>query len=374
MKTEKVATTPVGADPVRYLGGVPENSVVLSPMQVAIRNLSPGYFALVMGTGIISVGLYYVGIAELSIVLMFIAAAAYVTLWVLNVWRAIAFPEAMRADLKNPEVAFTFFTVVAGTSVLAVCLTQHGYGSIAVPLFVLAAVLWFVFGYILPWQVLMTRDGKPILARTNGTWFIWAVASQSLAVGMAQLQSHVSTGLEWIGILAVLSWSVGLALYVGSAVLVVLRIVHFGITPQEFEPPYWVSMGALAIAVVAGAGIVNMEQAPMVDATRTLISGTVVIFWAVCVWLIPMLLGAGFWRHVIHRVPFVYKPTLWSMVFPMGMFAAASISMGRADYLPIVENIGYWALGGAALAWVCVFIGMLWHIWRTVLKPSMPRA
>ncbi len=326
-----------------------------------------------MGTGIVSVGLHYVGRTGLSFALMAIAAVAYVTLWVLFVWRTVTFPKAMRADLVNPEVAFTFFTVVAGTNVLAVCLTQQGYASIAVPLFVLAAVLWFVFGYLLPWQVLMTRDGKPILARTNGTWFIWAVASQSLAVGMAQLQSHVSTGLQWIGILAVLSWSVGVALYMGSAVLVTLRIVHFGITPEEFEPPYWVSMGALAIAVVAGAGIVNMEQAPMVDATRGLISGTVVIFWAVCVWLIPMLLGAGFWRHVIHRVPFVYKPTLWSMVFPMGMFAVASISMGRADRLPIVENIGYWALGVAAIAWSSVFVGMLWHIWRTVVNPSMRR-
>src|SRR5699024_12374288 len=57
-----------------------------------------------------------------------------------------------------------------------------------------------------------------------------------------------------LGLLTVLSWSVGTILYVGIAVLVILRIVHFGITPRQFEPTYWVAMWALAIAVVAEIG------------------------------------------------------------------------------------------------------------------------
>ncbi len=342
------------------------HSVVQSEFSRAIENLAPGYFALVMGTGIISVGLGMVGFQVVSAVLVGIAALCYVVLWVLYIWRAIRFRQAMLRDLRDPEKAFAYFTIVAGSGVLAVALIRHGVVGPAVVLIAFAAVLWFIFGYLLPWQVLMTRDGKPILARTNGTWFIWAVASQSVVVCMAQIEPYVTAGRYWVGILAVLSWSVGVALYAGVAILVLLRIIHYGITAAQFEPPYWVAMGALAIAVVAGTNIIDMQSTPMVDATRTIIAGTVVIFWSFCVWLIPMLVGAGFWRHVRQRVPLVYLPTLWSMVFPIGMFAVASVNMGRVDRLPVVEAIGHVMVGVAVLVWLTVFVAMLVRIARVV--------
>lgn len=114
----------------------------------------------------------------------------------------------MIADFRNLEKAFAFFTIVAGTEVLAVRLLLHDLPDLpdlAIPLIFFGAVLWFIFGYVLPWQVLMTRDGKPILARTNGTWFIWAVASQSLANGTAQIQPFIKEGAYWVGITVVLS-------------------------------------------------------------------------------------------------------------------------------------------------------------------------
>ncbi|MGP7960458.1 tellurite resistance/C4-dicarboxylate transporter family protein [Sanguibacter sp. A247] len=327
-----------------------------------VEGLSPGYFALVMGTGIVSVGLNAVGARELSVALLVIAALAYLVLWVLYVWRAIAYRSAMMRDLRNPETAFAYFTVVAASDVLAVRLVAEGLVAVAVPLVVVATLLWLVFGYVLPWQVLMTRDGLPVLARTNGTWFIWAVASQSLAVAMTAIHPSLEHGRALVGLVAVLSWSVGVALYGGVAILVLLRIVHFGITPREFEPPYWVAMGAMAIAVVAGSDIVAMGSTPMVDATRALIAGTVAIFWSFCLWLLPVLIGAGVWRHVVHRVPLTYVPTLWSIVFPVGMFAVASLNLGRVDNLPLVETLGGGALVVAVLVWALVFGAMLRHL------------
>lgn len=73
-----------------------------------------------------------------------------------------------------------------------------------------------------------------------------------------------------------------------------------------------------AITVVAGARIVQMADAPMVQATRGLIAGTCVVFSAFGSWLIPLLLAVGLWRHVVRRVPMRYESTLWSIVFPPG--------------------------------------------------------
>ena len=131
------------------------------------------------------------------------------------------------------------------------------------------------------------------------------------------------------------------------------------------------------IAVVAGAGIVQMEHTPLVDAVRPLIAATVVIFWVFCLWLIPLLIGAGIWRHALHRVPLRYVPTLWSMVFPMGMFAVASLSLGEADALPAAGTVGGVALVVAVIVWAVVLLGTLHQVlnvlWATLRRRATAR-
>jgi len=148
--------------------------------------------------------------------------------------------------------------------------------------------------------------------------------------------------------------------------------VHHGVTPQQFDPAYWVAIGALAIAVVAGAAIVRMDQTPLVDAVRPLIAATEVVFWVFCLRLIPLLDGAGIWRHALHRVPLRYVPSMWSMVFPVGMFAVASLSLGEADALPAAGSVGSVALLVAVIVWAVVSTGMLHHL-LTLLADALRR-
>lgn len=333
-----------------------------------LAELSPGYFALVMGTGIVSIGLRMAGADGAALALLVLAAVAALVLSVLYLLRWIRHRERMRADAKNPEIAFGYFTIVAAAGVLAVGLQQEGLGAASAGLLGIAAAIWIVLGYVLPWQVLMARDGEPILARTNGSWFIWSVASQSLAVGLSGLTPATPALADLLGLLTVMAWSVGTVLYIGIAVLVILRIVHHGITPQQFEPTYWVAMGALAISVVAGAGIFAMGSVPMVDAARGFIGGTVVIVWCFALWLVPLLVGAGLWRHLFHRVPLRYTPSLWSIVFPLGMFAVASLRLGRVEGLPLVEGVGDVGLAVAVIAWVLVATGLVTTVVRMLQR------
>ena len=341
-----------------------------------LETLSPGYFALVMATGIIAAGLAEARIVWASHILITLACAGYLVLAVLYLSRWLRHRARVRADERDPEVAFGYFTVVAGSSVIALDLMSTRFAPVSVPLLAVAAAIWFFLGYLLPWRVLMTRDGEPILARTNGTWFVWSVASQSVAVGFSAIHQEVPQLLHLSGILAVLSWSVGTLLYAGIAILVILRIVHYGVTPHQAEPTYWVAMGALAISVVAGASIVEMPSTPMVDVSRSLIGGTVVIFWCFGAWLIPMLVGAGLWRHVVHRVPLRYTPGLWSMVFPLGMFALASMKLGRIEHLPAIEGVGTVFLGVAVLVWALVATGLSLaaYRWLHPTTPNLPRS
>jgi tellurite resistance protein TehA-like permease len=339
----------------------------------AVEGLTPGYFALVMATGIVSTGLLLQGHRSASGAFLAIASVAFVLLVLLTSARAVLFPAAVRDDFTDPRRAFGFFTLVAGTDVLAARVGLDGHYHLAAVLLAVAGTIWFVLGYVVPWTAVLGRSTRPVVATANGTWFIWVVASQSVAVAAAGLEPHVDAGRRELAVLAVVAWSVGIFLYAAAGVLVALRMMLYELRPEDLTPPYWVAMGACAITVLAGARIVEMAETPMVAATRGLVAGTSVVFWAFASWLVPALVAAGWWRHVHHRVPLRYEATLWSMVFPLGMYAVAGLYLGQADRLPLVHAVGAAELWVALGVWVVVLVAMAAHLVRTVVVgPATP--
>jgi tellurite resistance protein TehA-like permease len=270
----------------------------------------------------------------------------------------------MAEDFHNPARGFGFFTFIAATNVLAAALAETGYRDVAAGLLVVSGVGWLVLGYVIPWTAVLGSRRRPMLDTANGTWFIWAVASQSVAVVAAALEPLLPTVRNELAILAVMAWSIGLVLYAACAVFVMLRAMLYPFEPEQFDPPYWVAMGAVAISVVAGARVVEMDSAPMVNVTRDLAAGTSVVLWCFATWLVPVLFAVGVWRHVVHRVPLRYEPTLWSLVFPLGMYAVAGMYLGEADQLPVVSWIGsHWFWVGLT-AWVLTAGGMVHDVGR----------
>ncbi len=342
-------------------------------VQQAVEGLSPGYFALVMASGIISVGMHLEGYQRLSEVSLLVCVVSYLVLLILTGWRLVSYRSSIASDFTDPQRAFGFFTFVAGTNVLGVRLAVAGYYPLTSILLVISVASWIVLGYVVPWTAVLGRHARPVVAWANGTWFIWVVASQSVAVAAASLEPHAGTGRNLLGVLAVLSWSVGIFLYAAAGMLVALRMMLYELRPEDLDPPYWVSMGACAITVLAGARILEMLDLPMVEATRGLVAGVSVAFWAFATWLIPALVAAGWWRHKTHRVPLDYQATLWSLIFPLGMYAVAGIYLGRADRLPVVGHIGAVELWFAFAAGIIVFAAMVVHLLRTVFRPAHPR-
>ncbi|GAA1581616.1 tellurite resistance/C4-dicarboxylate transporter family protein [Kribbella karoonensis] len=339
-------------------------------MRSAVRGLPPAYFALVMGTGIVSVGMSLEGFVLLSRTLLVICAAAFVVLLVLNGWRLVRYRDALADDFLDPRRAFGFFTFVAGINVLGVRLGLAGVPTATLVLLLVAGLAWLVLGYVVPWTAVLGRAERPVLVTANGTWFVWVVASQSVAVAAATVEPVVGAGRRELAVLAVVSWSVGVFLYGAAGIFVALRLMLYEVKPADLTAPYWVSMGALSITVLAGARIVEMADAPMVAATRHLIAGLAVVFWGFATWLIPALVAAGWWRHVRHRIPLVYDATLWSIVFPLGMYAVAGIYLGRADDLPVVGAVGRWELWVAFAAWLAVFAMMVRRLVSTLVRSA----
>lgn len=338
----------------------------------AVRDLLPGYFALVMSTGMVSIGLLVIGLETASVVLLWVDIVCFAVLLAVTGVRLVRHPRAAAGDLADPEKSFGFFTFVAGTNVVGVRLVLDGHETAAMVLLVVALVAWLLLGYVIPAIAVLHPRRHPSISHANGTWFIWAVASQSVTVLAATLQPTGVFGSTVLALVAVFSWSLGVFLYGVVVVLLVVRLTRYPFTAADITPPYWVAMGATAITVLAGSRIVAMDQAPTVDVTRGLVAGLALLFWCFGTWLIPALLAVGWWRHVVHRLPIRYQPAYWSLVFPIAMYGVGSYYLGRADHLPIVARVGDAIIPVATAVWAITFVAMLRHLWRTLVRPSAP--
>jgi tellurite resistance protein TehA-like permease len=325
-------------------------------IEAGIRDLNPGYFAIVMATGIVSRAVGADGSARLSGILLGLTIACYALLVVAYGWRLAGYRREFLADATDPRKAFAFFTFVAGSDVLGSRLAADGHNGTAIGLLIVGGTAWLLLTYGVPLELITRHGTQPALAGANGTWFIWVVGTQSIAVAATALAAPLPDGVV---ALSVACWSIGAVLYIVIAALVLTRLLQYPVQPGELGPAYWVFMGATAISVLAGAQILLLTPDPLLTAVRPVITGVSVILWAFGTWLIPFLLGLGVWRHLLRGVKLTYEAGLWSIVFPVAMYGVASRELGLAVHVSWLRTLGSDEAWFAFAVWVVVFAAML---------------
>jgi tellurite resistance protein TehA-like permease len=154
---------------------------------------------------------------------------------------------------------------------------------------------------------------------------------------------------------------------------VTVALLTYPVGPAELTPPYWVFMGATAISVLAGAQILQLPPSPLSAAVHAVLAGLSVMLWAFGTWLIPLLVVLGVWRHVVRRVPLTYEPGMWSIVFPVGMYAVASHELGTALNVSWLVTLGRDAAWPALATWTAVFVAMIATLLRRSSRPAEGR-
>ena len=324
-----------------------------------IETLFPGYFAMVMATGIVAVAAFQQDLEFVAQALYVVAASAYIVLSVLLIARVILYWDAFAADVVQHVKGFAFLTTVAGTNVLAAGSgIIHGWWDLTWALWFLSLALWVVFIYTTLISVVI-RDGKPGLERgINGTWFLLTVSIESIAVVAGLLATrHDSDLLVFVGLAA---FTLGILLYIIVMTMVFLRWTFLSLDPTEVDPPAWIAAGAVAITVLAGSNLLLAAPASeRLTEMKPFLEGMVIMAWATSTFWFPLMVAIGVWRHLIRKLPLRYHPAYWSLVFPIGMYGAstyrmlAAIDLDGLDWLPkvtLVFSLTAWSLTAFGLA------------------------
>jgi tellurite resistance protein TehA-like permease len=322
---------------------------------------------MVMATGIVSAGMRQVGQPHIAGALLVVALASFALLVAATAARAAAFPAVVRAELTCPDRAFTGFALVAAANVLAVRLLQDGHRAAALALAAAGLAAWLGLSYLVPPALAARAAARPAITDVNGTWYLWVVGTQSLAVAAAFPRAGWFSAPGAAALVAVSAWCSGVMLYLLVTVLVLARLLLAGVPDGDPAGPYWISMGGASISVFAAARILQMAGSPLVAAARPVITGAAVMLWAFATWLIPLLIVLTARLRLRAGARRGYHAGLWAAAFPLGMYGMAGLELGAVIGVRPIREIGAAAVFPAAIVWALTFVAM-------IAAPLRPRA
>ncbi len=339
-----------------------------SAMGAAVRDLHPGYFALVMATGIVSIAAGHLGMKPLARLLFLINIPLYVILSGLTLARMLRYPRQMGRELTSHRLGPAFLTSVAATCILGSQVSVlAGNAPAGFVFWICAGVLWLGLIYAF-FAAAIVRPAKSALEEgLHGGWLITVVSTQSLAV----LGLTAAPGEEVFLFLALSLYLLGCALYLTLIALIFYRLLFFTVTPGDFTPPYWINMGAIAISTLAGSLLIQRAAGrPLLSEILPFLSGFTLFFWVAGTWWIPLLVILEGWRHLWKRYPLRYDPEYWDIVFPLGMYAVATFELARATGYAFLAVIASAMVYIALAAWLITFVGMARRILKGFLSPE----
>ncbi|QKG51508.1 tellurite resistance/C4-dicarboxylate transporter family protein [Hymenobacter sp. BRD67] len=341
-------------------------------MKRTIQQFPPVYFALVMSTGIISLAAQAQQLTALATGLFYVNLVAYPVLLALLVLRLMLFPRECWVALTSHKDGPAFLALVPATALLGsqfvVLATNRLIGSL---LWLLALITWLLVSYSFMLGVSLKKEKPTLEQGLTGSWLLLVVATESLAVLGALLlpTAGIAADVAMVGILGL--FLLGSVLYVLLITLIFYRLTFLPLGDEEVGAAYWISVGASAIVVLAGTGVVAaMQHTRALAELLPFVKGYCVLFWAMSTWWLPVVAALRLWNHYTTRPAFAYSPNYWSMVFPLGMYTAATGKLAQSLPVAALHVVPQYFIYLSLAAWVLTFGGMLYHFMASAKSPQ----
>lgn len=340
----------------------------------SIANLPISYFALVMATGIVSIAAQLFNFHLLAQLLFYINIASYIILCTFYILRLFFYTKHFISDFVDLAKSPGILTFVAGSCILGnQFILINNNPQFGFYMFLVGTISWLILIYSF-FTIITVKHNKPKLENAiSGVWLLVIVSTQSVSILGTLLADYIPYITEQLLFFSLIMFLCGCMFYIIIITLIVYRLSFFELKAEEFAPPYWINMGAVAITTLAGSSLIlNAEKLNFLISILPFLKGFTLFFWAIGTWWIPLIVILGIWRHIFKQLPFRYHPQYWGMVFPLGMYTVCTVRLSKAIDIPFLNAIPSVFVYVAIIAWAIIFIGMLYNIgYNSLFKPCL---
>lgn len=337
-----------------------------------IADFFPGYFSLVMATGIISIAARLLHMETLGRLLLWLNFIFFAILLVVFFLRLFLCFRKVADEIVDHQKGPPHFTLIAGTCIVGnQVMIFFNQPAVAKALLIFASASWVIIIYTF-FTSITIRKHKPHLEKgISGSWLLSIVSTQAVAI-LIILVSPFAAHRDVLLFVALSLYLVGCSLYIYTMLLIFYRLSFFELTASELGAPYWINMGATAITTLAGSMLMlNAQEWIFLSDILSFLKGFTLFFWCVGTWWIPLLLILGTWRHLVVKValpttPHGYNPSYWGMVFPLGMYTVCTFRLSEAIGVDFLMLIPKYFIYVAVAGWFFVFIGMFRQLTKSL--------
>lgn len=314
------------------------------------RNFAPGWFAAVMGTGVLalttrSLGQRWPALAVIAEALHWFNSALFVLLAVPWLTRWLRFRAAALQTLNHPVQASFYPTFSIALLVLAAqWLAFSPCVEVALTLWWLGVIVHFAFSFAVLFIVF--RGEHVGLDHVTPAQFIPAVGLVVMPLAGGPLLAHMDGALrEWALTINIIGLGAGSMMYLGLFGLALHRNYLHKPAPGLLTPTVWIHLAPIGAIPVSLMNV--LEQLPY-PAAREVATVLMLLLWGFGVWWLLMASLLTLSARQAGQLPFALS--WWGFTFPIGAFAAESLRLSQ-----LLGWSSTFAIGVAAWLLLCFF-------------------
>lgn len=342
-----------------------------------VRQFTPNWFTLNMGTGILFLmlaefPLFVPGLKATTHVLFWADIAFYATFVLLFAGRWIFFTKDALKLLDHPVMSMFLGAIPMGLAPIingSVGFYPHSAFAVhsALTLWWVDAGLSLFIGWLVPFYM-FTRQNHTF-ERMTGVWLLPIVPAEVAAVSAGTIAPHLSAATgQLVCLVGYALWALSVPLAFGVLAILFLRLALHKLPHRDMAVSTWLALGPigtgstalLLLGAASAKAFAGQPLYPMFVMAKGigLIGG--LFLWGVGLWWLGMAALITL-RYLKDGLPF--NMGWWGFTFPLGVYTASTLALHAYTGYAVFEYLGAGLIVLLTFFWVIVTTRTLQGMW-----------
>lgn len=355
----------------------------VSRRREVIRQFTPNWFAMTMGTGIVYLILFaqpfkFPGQHMLAEGLWIFDIALFSTFSFLFAGRLIIYPETAKPMLNHPvqsmflgAIPMGLIPIVNGLSIFGVELFGAQALNVAHALWWLDAALAVAIASLVPYRMFTSQHH--LAEQITAIWLLPIVAPEVTASSAGVLAPHFSHNVAQLLIgTGYVLWAMSVPLAFSVLTIVFLRLALHKLPHHDMAASSWLTLGpigtgSLGLMLLGQAAVgafhgTSLEQEAYAARDFGLIGG--LLLWGAGVWwlILAIILTLRYQREGM-----TFNMGWWGFTFPLGVYTSATFTLFRLTSFVPFAALGVLFSFALVCFWLLVITKTLHGMWHGYL-------